>query len=93
MQPEEKTVILTRLRSAEGHMRAVIGMVESGQNCEKILHQLHAVEAALQVTGLHLLQCQVEQSIEIVSQHPSLEKRNAEIERLIELYRFILIFA
>ena len=92
MLPEEQTAILKRLRSAEGHMRAVIGMVEKGQDCEKVLHQLHAVEAALQASGRHLLHCQVKQSIEIVSQHPSLEKRNAEIERLVDLYRFFLMF-
>lgn len=93
MLPEEKDLILKRLRSAEGHLSAVIGMVEAGQNCEKVLHQLHAVEAAIQASGRHLLHCQVQQSIEIVSQHPSLEKRSAEIERLVDLYRFLLLLA
>jgi DNA-binding FrmR family transcriptional regulator len=93
MLPEEKDLILKRLRSAEGHLVAVIGMVEAGQNCEKVLHQLHAVEAAIQASGRHLLHCQVQQSIEIVSQHPSLEKRSAEIERLVDLYRFLLLLA
>ena len=93
MLPEEKALILTRLRSAEGHLGAVIGMVEAGQNCEKVLNQLHAVEAALQASGRHLLHCQVQQSIDIVSQHPSLEKRSSEIERLVDLYRFLLMFA
>jgi DNA-binding FrmR family transcriptional regulator len=93
MLPEEKDLILKRLRSAEGHLGAVIGMVEAGQNCEKVLHQLHAVEAAIQASGRHLLHCQVQQSIEIVSQHPSLEKRSAEIERLVDLYRFLLLLA
>jgi DNA-binding FrmR family transcriptional regulator len=93
MLPEEKDLILKRLRSAEGHLGAVIGMVEAGQNCEKVHHQLHAVEAAIQASGRHLLHCQVQQSIEIVSQHPSLEKRSAEIERLVDLYRFLLLLA
>ena len=93
MLPEEKDLILKRLRSAEGHLGAVIGMVEAGQNCEKVLNQLHAVEAALQASGRHLLHCQVQQSIDIVSQHPSLEKRSSEIERLVDLYRFLLMFA
>ncbi len=93
MLPEEQAAILKRLRSAEGHLRAIIGMVETGQNCEKILHQLHAVEAALQASGRHLLHCQVKQSIDIVSQNHSLEKRTAEIERLVALYRFLLMFA
>ncbi len=90
---EEQTLILARLRSAEGHLGAVIGMVETGQNCEKVLHQLHAVEAALQASGRHLLHCQVKQSIEIFSQDPCPEKRSAEIERLVDLYRFLLMFA
>ena len=92
MLPEEQTAILKRLRSAEGQLDAVIGMVETEQNCEKVLHQLHAVEAAIQASGRHLLKCQLKQSIKIVSQHPSLEIRNAEIERLVDLYHFLLRF-
>jgi hypothetical protein NreA len=93
MLPEDQALILTRLRSAEGHLGSVIGMVKNEQNCIKVLHQLYAVQAALHACGRHLLHCQVKQSIEIVSQDPCPEKRSAEIERLVDLYRFLLMFA
>ena len=60
MLPEEKALILIRLRSAEGYLGSVIGMVENKQNCIKVLHQLHAVEAALHACGRLLLYYQVQ---------------------------------
>jgi uncharacterized protein len=39
--------ILPRLRRAEGHLRAVIGMIEDGKPCLDIAQQLAAVEAAI----------------------------------------------
>ena len=54
MQPEEQKLIV-RLRSAEGHLRAIIGMIETGQPCEDVICQLIAVQAALRATGLAVL--------------------------------------
>lgn len=39
--------IASRLRRAEGHLRAVIGMIEGGSPCLDIAQQLHAVERAV----------------------------------------------
>lgn len=39
--------IAKRLKRAEGHLRALVGMVENGRDCLEIAQQLHAVEAAL----------------------------------------------
>lgn len=88
MRLEEQILLLARLRSAEGHLGSIINMVETEQNCLKVLYQLHAVQAALQASGRYLLQCQLKQSIEIVSQDTCPEKRCAEINRLVDLYRF-----
>jgi DNA-binding FrmR family transcriptional regulator len=88
MIPEQRILFLARLRSAEGHLGSVIDMVETEQNCLKVLYQLHAVQAALQASGRYLLQCQVKQSIEIVSKDPCLVKHCTEINRLVDLYRF-----
>ena len=39
--------IVKRLRRAEGHLRAVIAMLEAGRGCLDLAQQLHAVEQAL----------------------------------------------
>ena len=43
LQPD----LVRRLRSAEGHLRGIIGMVEAGASCQEILHQARAVRGAL----------------------------------------------
>ena len=39
--------ILQRLKRAEGHLKAVIGMIEAGRPCLDLAQQLHAVEAGV----------------------------------------------
>lgn len=39
--------IAARLKRAEGHLRHVVGMIESGAPCTEIAQQLHAVERAV----------------------------------------------
>lgn len=79
-------MIVNRLRSAEGHLHAVIGMVEAGAPCEEVLHQLAAVEAALNVAGRALRFCQFMQSVNMILHGPNAEARIAEVERLATLY-------
>ncbi len=39
--------IIKRLKRAEGHLRAIIGMVEVGRPCVELAQQLHAIESAV----------------------------------------------
>ena len=39
--------VVARLKRANGHLRSVIDMIESGQSCLDIAQQLHAVEQAV----------------------------------------------
>lgn len=39
--------VVKRLKGASGHLRNVIGMIESGRSCLDIAQQLHAVEKAV----------------------------------------------
>src|SRR4030065_533796 len=84
--PEQQSAIVNRLRSAEGHLHAIIGMVESGEPCEQVLHQLDAVESALKAAGRALRYCQFRQSIEMIRHGSDAETRIAELERLAALY-------
>ena len=39
--------LVARLKRADGHLRAVIEMIEAGKPCPDIAQQLHAVEKAV----------------------------------------------
>lgn len=39
--------LIARLKRADGHLRAVIEMIEAGKPCLEIVQQLHAVERAV----------------------------------------------
>jgi uncharacterized protein len=39
--------LIARLKRADGHLRAVIEMIEAGKPCLEIAQQLHAVEKAM----------------------------------------------
>lgn len=43
----EHTDVLKRLKRAQGHLKSVIEMLESGRECLEIAQQLHAVEKAV----------------------------------------------
>ena len=86
MQPEEQKLIV-RLRSAEGNLRAIIGMIETGQPCEDVICQLIAVQAALRATGLAVLKRQLQASAAVIQSNPCPETRCAELEQLLTLCR------
>ena len=44
---ETHPAIVKRLRRAEGHLRSIVDMIESGRSCLDITQQLHAVEKAI----------------------------------------------
>ena len=83
---EGQAALLTRLRTAEGHLHAVIGMVEAVASCEEVLHQLNAVYAALRVAGRTLVRCQLQTSAHIMTENPQADVRLAEVQRLMRLY-------
>jgi DNA-binding FrmR family transcriptional regulator len=90
MRPEERTEITCRLRTAEGHLRAVIGMVEAGEPCEQVLYQLAAVRSAFRIAGGRLLACQVETCEDVIQHSTCPEERVAEIKRLSNLYQIMM---
>ena len=44
---ESHADILKRLKRSEGHLRAIIAMIEDGRPCIDVAQQMHAVEAAI----------------------------------------------
>jgi DNA-binding FrmR family transcriptional regulator len=52
----ESDEVLKRLKSAEGHLRGVIRMVEEGVYCIDVIHQIQAVQAALNKINTTILE-------------------------------------
>jgi DNA-binding FrmR family transcriptional regulator len=88
MQPEEQKLIV-RLRSAEGHLRAIIGMIETGRPCEDVIYQLIAVQAALRAASLVVLKRQLQFSAAVIRSDPRPETRCAELQQLLALYTLL----
>ena len=81
-QPE----IMQRLRSAVGHLKAVIEMAESSQPCEAVLHQLNAVQSALRITGTKIICCEAASVRENLVNSLTSSETSTEIYRLQSLY-------
>lgn len=86
MKPDQQSEIIQRLRSASGHLNAVIEMAESGKPCEQVLHQLNAIQSALGAVGLRVLICQVQESETLILNSTSSQDRANELKRLQSLY-------
>ncbi len=52
---EFKRSVLNRLRSVAGHINGIARMVEEDQYCIDVIHQIQAVQAALNKVSLMLL--------------------------------------
>lgn len=55
--PEKSQDIINRLRRIEGQVRGIQRMVEEGQDCRKIVHQISAIKSALTSTSYVVLEC------------------------------------
>jgi DNA-binding FrmR family transcriptional regulator len=47
--------VISRLSKIEGHIRGVIGMVETEKSCDEILLQFSAIQAAIKKAGQIIL--------------------------------------
>ena len=93
MKPDQKTESIRRLRCAAGHLNAVIEMTEAGQPCEQVLHQINAVQAALQAAGIKIIRCQAESSQDVILNSSSIKQRTAELKRLQSLYTIFMKYS
>ncbi len=58
--PEQLQALLSRLRRAEGQVRAVARLIEEGQSCDTVAQQLTAARKALDKAFYALVGCAVE---------------------------------
>ncbi len=60
MKHASHPAIVKRLKRAEGHLRAIIGMFADGRSCLDLAQQLHAVESAVSNAKRELIHDHIE---------------------------------
>ena len=69
--------ISKRLKRAEGHLRSVIDMIETGRSCLDLAQQLHAVEKAIGQAKKTLIQDHLDHCLDAAVEAPARERRQS----------------
>lgn len=77
--------MLHRLKSARGHLDAVIQMYENQAPCDEVAEQLFAVRCALETAGRLLVDEDLHRCVQILRQSDSPKKRELALERILSL--------
>jgi uncharacterized protein len=80
--------IVKRLRRAEGHLRAVIAMIEEGRGCLELAQQLHAVELAITKAKRTLIHDHIDNCLEQVA-GPVLQPARGPIDEFKEITKYL----
>ncbi|MFV2087556.1 metal-sensitive transcriptional regulator [Micromonospora sp. LOL_021] len=85
MQVEENTTadVVKRLRRAEGQIRGIIAMLESGRDCAEVVTQLAAVSRALDRAGFKVIASGLEQCM---GPDADATERKANLEQMEKLF-------
>lgn len=88
MQVDIKPDLIHRLRSAIGHLEAIIQMLEDQAPCDEVLRQICAVDGALHALSRHLITTKTTSYFEILSSEPSFEEQQQALEKIRALIQF-----
>ncbi len=80
------TDIESRLRTIEGHVRGIERMAENGADCIDMIHQIHAVQAAMNKIRLELLSNRLNICLAKAVQGEDQEERHRLLKEIAELY-------
>ena len=82
IEAESVTDIVKRLRRAEGQIRGVIAMLESGRDCAEVVTQLAAVSRALDRAGFKVIAGGLQQCLDT----EDAEQRSANVAQMEKLF-------
>ncbi|WP_454656784.1 metal-sensing transcriptional repressor [Bosea beijingensis] len=85
---ESHPEIAKRLKRAEGHLRKVIEMIETGRPCLELAQQLHAVEKAIGQAKKNLIQDHLDHCLEDVVGPLAREQRRS-IDEFKEIAKYL----
>ena len=83
VQEDAVTDVVKRLRRAEGQIRGVIAMLESGRDCAEVVTQLAAVSRALDRAGFKVIASGLQQC---VTAQAGGEDRTVDMEQMEKLF-------
>ena len=83
---DNKKQILTRLRRAEGQVRAVIAMVDREDDCAQVAQQLAAARKALDRSFFDMMACMMQRELETAGHTPATMKKVSHISELLARY-------
>lgn len=78
--------LIRRPRSAEGHLRGIIGMVESGAACQDVVQQVQAVQGALREAKGLLVRHSPHDCLHTALSSPDAEARERALAGVLALY-------
>ncbi|MFZ5723680.1 MAG: metal-sensitive transcriptional regulator [Pseudomonadota bacterium] len=82
-----KAKVLSRLRRAEGQVRAVTAMVEREEDCEQVAQQLAAARKALDRAFFDLMACMTQRELSAAGvQQPKVLTKLAQLNELLARY-------
>jgi DNA-binding FrmR family transcriptional regulator len=86
---EFRADLARRLRCAEGHLRAIAGMIEIDADCQAVLQQMVAVQGALREVNRRLVKHYLEDCLptDLQASDPALRQR--VLENVVALYELI----
>ena len=80
--------VAARLKRAEGHLRNVISMIESGRGCAEIAQQMHAVIRAIECAKGVLIHDHIDHCLE-VAVGPMAGREKEIIDEFKEITRYL----
>jgi DNA-binding FrmR family transcriptional regulator len=85
MKAQHQTSVLNRLKTARGHLEAVIRMVEEDSYCPDVMKQLSAVQGSLERASRLVLRNHLETCVAAAMQAGRIEEI---VDELMEALRF-----
>jgi DNA-binding FrmR family transcriptional regulator len=85
VKPTHRTAVLTRLKTARGHLEGVIRMVENDEYCPDVMKQLSAVQGSLERASRLVLRNHLETCVAAAMQAGRVEEI---VDELMEALRF-----
>ncbi len=84
-----KTDLARRLRCAEGHLRAIAGMIETDADCQAVLQQMVAVQGALCEVNRRMVKHYLDDCLSTDFHAPDPALRERALEEVVALYELI----
>ncbi len=86
MKAEERQEVLTRLLKIEGQIKGIARMVEEERYCIDILHQIVAVQGALDRVARRTMRQHLETCVAEAFQSKAQQQRSQKVDELMEMF-------